>query len=70
MISKLVKVIAGYMGYGKDIIYESERPGDVRRFIASINLAQHLINFKPRIGLEEGMKSTIEWYKSTLAVSI
>lgn len=62
-VNKLVKLISQYMGSGRDIIYESERPADVRRFIASINLAQHLINFKPRIGLEEGIKSTIEWYK-------
>lgn len=62
-INKLVKLIAEYMGYEKDITYENERPGDVRRFIASISLAQGLINFKPRINLEEGIKLTIEWYK-------
>ena len=62
-INKLVKLIAQYTGYEGTIIYEKERPGDVRRFIASIGLAQSLIKFKPRINLEEGMKLTIEWYK-------
>lgn len=62
-INKLVKLIAEYMGCNKAIIYESERPADVRRFIASINLARDLINFKPEINLEEGIKQTIEWYK-------
>jgi len=66
-INKLVKLIAGYMDCDKAIVYESERPGDVRRFIASINLAQDLIKFKPEINLEEGIKLTIEWYKQSTA---
>jgi UDP-glucose 4-epimerase len=65
-INKLVKLIAGYMDCDKAIVYEKERPGDVRRFIAGINLAQDLINFKPRINLEEGLKLTIKWYMKAL----
>ncbi len=65
-VNKLVTLIAGCMGYDKAIIYENERPADVRRFIASINLAQNLINFKPKINLEEGIRQTIEWYKQAL----
>ncbi len=65
-VNQLVGLIAQHMGYDKAIAYEEERPGDVRRFIASIGLAQDLINFKPGINLEEGMKLTIEWYMKTL----
>ena len=68
-INRLVKLIADYMGCARAITYESERPGDVRRFIASINLAQDLIKFKPKINLEEGIKLTIEWYKESLRCS-
>lgn len=67
-INELVKLIAEYMGCNKAIIYESERPADVRRFIASINLARDLINFNPKINLEEGIKQTIEWYKQSTKV--
>lgn len=62
-INTVVKLIAQYMGYDKAIAYERERAGDVRRQIASIKLAQNLINFKPRINLEDGIKLTIDWYK-------
>jgi len=65
-INKLVRLIAERMGDNKTVVYEKERPGDVRRFIASINLARDLINFKPRISLEEGLKLTIEWYKQSI----
>jgi len=63
-INKLVRLIAEYMGCKKSIVYEDERPGDVRRFIASTDLARNLIDFKPRINLEEGLKQTIGWYSN------
>ena len=62
-INKLVRLVSEYMDSSIDIIYESERPADVRRFIASVSLAQNLINFRPKISLEDGIKLTIEWYK-------
>jgi UDP-glucose 4-epimerase len=65
-INELVKLIAKYMACSKAIIYESERPADVRRLVASTKLAQDLINFKPTLTLEEGIKRTIEWYQKDL----
>ncbi len=65
-INKLVRLIAKYMDYDKAIVYEKERPGDVRRFIASVELARDLIKFKPRTNLEKGIKLTIEWYREEL----
>jgi len=65
-INKLVGVISQYMDCAKPFVYESERPGDVRRFIASIDLVQDLISFEPRISFEEGLKHTIEWYKNNI----
>jgi UDP-glucose 4-epimerase len=62
-INKLVRLIFECMDSGRDIIYESERPGDVRRLIAGINLSQELIDFKPSISLEEGINNTTDWYK-------
>ena len=64
-INKLVGLIAKHMGYNKTIVHERERPGDVRRFIGGINLARSLISFEPRIGFEEGLRLTIEWYKKS-----
>ena len=62
-IITLVKLIARYLNCDKPIVYQETRPGDVRRFIADINRARDLINFKPGIGLEEGLKLTTEWYR-------
>jgi UDP-glucose 4-epimerase len=69
-IETIIKLIAKYLNCDKPIVYEQERPGDVRRHFANIALAKKLINFKQKIDLEEGMKWTVEWYKEKLASAI
>ena len=39
------------------------RPGDVRHSQASIERARRELGFNPRIGFEEGMKRTLEYYQ-------
>ena len=62
----VVKSIAEHLGYNKEFIYKDARPGDVRRHIADISLAKQLIDFKPEIKFAEGIKETINWYKSNM----
>ena len=62
-IETLIEFIAKYLNCDKPIVYERERPGDVRRHIANIYLAEDLIGFKPTVNLEEGLKLTVDWYK-------
>jgi UDP-glucose 4-epimerase len=66
-INNLIRAIAKYMNCNKTIIYEAERPGEVKRLIGGINLAKEIINFNPRVSYEQGLKLTIDWYKSTLS---
>jgi UDP-glucose 4-epimerase len=63
-IERIITMIAKHLGYTDKIIYEPERPGDVRRHLASISLAEKLIGFKPNVGFEEGLQKTIDWYRS------
>ena len=65
-IEYLVRTIAEQMNCHKTIIYEKERPGDVRRHIANTFLAEELLGFKPTLDLKEGLRITIEWYKREL----
>ena len=62
-INTVVQLIAQHLNCNKPIVYQEPRPADVRRHIASIFLAEELIDFCPKVNMEEGMKSTIEWYK-------
>ena len=44
------------------IIFDEPRPGDVLRLLASSKKAQELLNFAPKIELEEGLKKLCYWY--------
>ena len=40
------------------------RPGDVKHTLADIKKARKLINFEPKVGFEEGLRSTVEYFKT------
>lgn len=40
------------------------RPGDVRHTLASIKKAKKLLNFKVEVDFLQGLKDTLEWFKS------
>jgi UDP-glucose 4-epimerase len=41
-------------------IYRAPREGDIRNSYADISKAQKMLNFKPKIGLEEGLESLVK----------
>lgn len=43
--------------------YRADRPGDVRDSLADISLARDLIGYNPEVGIKEGLKITMEWFK-------
>lgn len=45
--------------------YREARVGDVRHSLADISLARRLLGYEPRVGLEEGLRQTIEWFKTS-----
>ena len=42
-------------------VYAEPRAGDVRDSQADISKATRLLGYTPRVGLEEGLKSTVAW---------
>jgi UDP-glucose 4-epimerase len=45
--------------------YEAPREGDIRDSQADISLARKILGYDPKVGFEEGLRRTWEWYKST-----
>lgn len=43
--------------------YEPVRVGDVRHSLADISLARSLLGYEPRVGLEEGLRLTFDWWQ-------
>jgi nucleoside-diphosphate-sugar epimerase len=47
--------------------YLPARPGDVRHSLADLTLARTLLGYEPQVGLEDGLRKTLNWWsKSTL----
>ncbi len=48
-------------------IYMEARQGDVRDSQADISKAEKLLGYTPTVGLEEGLRQTVDWYKGVNA---
>ena len=57
-----IKKITGYNGKPK---HEPARPGELLRNSLDITKAKKLLNWQPKYSLEEGLKETIAWVKSS-----
>jgi nucleoside-diphosphate-sugar epimerase len=55
--------------FGREIEprYAPPRLGDVRHSRADVALARELLGYEPKIGFEEGLRLTVDWYRSALA---
>jgi nucleoside-diphosphate-sugar epimerase len=45
-------------------VYQAAREGDVRDSQADISKAKRLLGYEPLVGLEEGLRKTLEWCRS------
>jgi UDP-glucose 4-epimerase len=59
---EILKQLTGYTGTAN---HGPERSGDVKHSLADISLAQKHLGYKPLVMFEEGLKRTVEWYKTT-----
>ena len=58
------QILKGLIGYSGDVKYGPERAGDVKHSLADISLAEQYLGYKPKVGFEEGLSRTIEWYRN------
>jgi nucleoside-diphosphate-sugar epimerase len=56
-----LKLLTGYKGSVK---YSPERSGDIKHSLADISAAQNNLGYKVLVNFEDGLKRTVEWYKS------
>jgi UDP-glucose 4-epimerase len=56
-----LKQLTGYQGKVK---YAPERGGDIKHSLADISQAQKHLGYKVLVDFEEGLRRTVEWYKS------
>jgi UDP-glucose 4-epimerase len=44
--------------------YGPPRPGDIYRSVGDPSRAERILNFRPRTGLDEGLRETVDWMRS------
>jgi len=59
-VDELADAIGAILGKPVEKTYLPPREGDVRDSLADVSEARRLLGFEPRIGLEEGLRRTID----------
>ena len=68
-LNELLRTMNRILGTEIAAIYLDVRAGDVRDSQADITKARQLLGYRPLVGLEDGLRSTIEWCRSEPGVT-
>jgi UDP-glucose 4-epimerase len=63
-IRELAGVIARLTGFPLDLVFTRPRPGEVHFANCSADKARRLLGYAPRVKLEEGLATMVEWIRS------
>jgi nucleoside-diphosphate-sugar epimerase len=63
-LNQLFQTMKRIIGASVEPIYEEPRAGDVRDSQADISKARTLLGYEPTVTFEEGLRRTIEWYRT------
>ncbi len=61
---QLISALNRFLGTDVQPIHEAPRVGDVRESLADITLARKLLKYEPEVEFEEGLRRSIEYYKT------
>ena len=63
-LNQLVALLEKITGYKAAVDYQPARVGDVRDSQADISLARSALNYSPAIFIEEGLRQTVNWFRT------
>ncbi len=67
-LNRVISLIEKYLGKEAKKIYSPPHPADVPRTWAKIDLAKELLDWEPKVDIEEGIRRTAEWFKENLGL--
>ncbi len=62
-LNQLLRILQDIMNVHLSPLYEDPRKGDVRHSLADIKRAGEILNYAPMVGIEEGLRRTVEYFK-------
>jgi len=63
-LNETFKLLQGLTSYHGQPNYGPERGGDIKHSLADISRAEAALGYKPSVDFEEGLRRTVEWYRS------
>ena len=63
-LNQLLATLKKIFGSNVEPIYREARTGDVRDSQADISKARKMLGYRPTVGLEEGLRKTVDWYRT------
>jgi len=64
-LNRLYDAMRAIVGSQVKPVYAAPRAGDVRDSQADISKARRLLGFEPAVSLEDGLRRTVEWYRTS-----
>ena len=68
-INRLLALIAAELGVDPEPSHEPPREGDIRLSEADVSLARDLIGYEPAVGIEDGIRRTVAWFRDRATVA-
>jgi UDP-glucose 4-epimerase len=65
-IGGLWEMIAALSGCEARPVHQSPRPGDIPHSLSAIDAAAEGLGFVPRVSIEQGLASTLSWYRQSI----
>jgi len=64
-VNELFKMLKSITGYSDEPEYAPPRKGDVRKSILDCSKAKEILGWEPEVSLEEGLRRTVEYFKTS-----
>ncbi|MEO2083142.1 MAG: GDP-mannose 4,6-dehydratase [Desulfurobacteriaceae bacterium] len=61
-LKEVIGLIEKYLGKRAEIVYRPFHKADLKATWADIEKAREILNWEPKVPLEEGLKKTVEWH--------
>src|SRR5258708_8950890 len=63
-LDETFRLLPGPTSYSRSSVYAAERGGDIKHSLADISAAEQHLGYKPKVDFENGLRRTVEWYRS------
>jgi nucleoside-diphosphate-sugar epimerase len=60
----LILELGQIIGVAPEVVRVAARPGDVPHSLADISRARELLGYEPEVGFREGLRRTVEWFRT------